>query len=134
MLLLTLIAFAIPATAQMVSADTRVEQIEFSQRCVELGSVLRAKKQQPEYLAALKTNAALNGYTTEDAAPIRRRELRVGMSWCAVLASLGRADHVSTRQTAAGMDAFWSYERRGLLVHISGPSPLFRVVSIQTIR
>lgn len=100
-----------------------VGSLSFTDACVELGHQLRAtgKQRNEKYYEALLAQASkFYSVTPVDHETIRRRQLRIGMSSCSVLASLGKPNRANRTVVAAGERHQWVYSDRRLYAYLEG--------------
>jgi len=107
-----------PTKAEEASMTSRAQKMEYWNRCVEAGSLLRRSNLPPRQ--QFWADAVLQQATdikANDQGYIRERRIRIGMTQCAVVAALGRPSAVNNTHTARSQTSQMVYRDRGIYVY-----------------
>lgn len=119
-------ALAADEIAAFDRAFKRYKSMDYYGFCTALGPAVRKKPQGPAERAARDVAALHYGVPPGDFGPIESRDLKIGMSMCAVIASQGRPTEV--REHASRLGQSWSvwYRERRTLIYVGNDQRVTR--------
>jgi hypothetical protein len=106
-----------PTASEKSQMNTRAAKMDYWDRCVEVGRVLRQANQTPRQQHWTDAVLAAAEVSTKDHGYVRERRLRVGMSECAVFAALGKPEAANSTHTARGRSTQFVYRQKRLYVY-----------------
>jgi hypothetical protein len=119
-------ALAADDIAAFDRAFKRYKAMDYYGFCSALGPAVRKKTQGPAERAARDVAALHYGVPPDDFGPIEARDLKIGMSLCAVVESQGRPTEV--REHASRLGQSWSvwYRERRTLIYVGSDQRVTR--------
>jgi len=106
-----------PTDSEKSQMTARAKRMDYWDRCVEVGRVLRQANQTPRQEYWTNTVLAAAQVSSKDHGYIRERRLRIGMSECAMFAALGKPEAANSTHTAGGRSTQFVYRGKGLYVY-----------------